>query len=116
MSGGLLERVCQAHFSQRCYRESLLDSDEVLFVALKILRVLVYSAVLAHVTIALIVSLRERRVPHRLYLLEKNRKLEWATSRQNPIEYWLSVVLQFLLWALISWSGIDSIIRSQRRP
>lgn len=72
---------------------------------------LVYAAVLACLTRGLIRSLREQRVAHRFYLFEKDRKIEYATRRLQPGQYWFSITVQFLLWALVCWSGIKQMVR-----
>jgi hypothetical protein len=76
---------------------------------------LIYAAVWLYITHDIFRSLRDQRVPHRLYLLEKNRKFEPATRRNQPLEYWLSIIIQFLLWTLVAWAGIHRAIVGSSR-
>jgi hypothetical protein len=71
---------------------------------------LVLAGLWFYVSYVLFRCLRDERVPHRWYFLEKNRGFDYATRRRQPIEYWLSLILQFLLWALISWTCIHYVV------
>ena len=70
---------------------------------------LIYVGLSFYLGTGILNGLRAGRVPHRWYLLEKNRNRNYATRRDNPIEYWASLAAQLVLWSLVStpvWSKL----------
>lgn len=57
-------------------------------------------------------EIRTGRVPHRFYLLEKNKRYEFATAREHWFEYWVTLLLHLLLALFFGWLAFVGLFAS----
>jgi|GEM_PF-3687627 len=64
------------------------------------IRIALLFSIIAYIGYVLFISLKNGKIDHRFYFLEKNKNREWATRRGNPVEYWVVTLINIVFLAV----------------
>ena len=55
-------------------------------------------------------DVKQGKVQHRFYLLEKHKKYEYATRQDQPLEYWITVMIHILWASFFGWVLVSKLL------